>query len=83
MTKDDTFDADMPISDYDYYDYDAMEKLQNRRAEKYMDLVRQWHKAKENNNEKAMKKAMRAMSTHKKQNEKIKAKCDQSGFYWC
>lgn len=67
---------------YDYYDYDAMEKLHESRSRKYIKLIKNWHNAKEKNNEEAMKKALKAISKHKEQDEKIKGKCQQSGYYW-
>lgn len=67
---------------YDFYDYDAMEKLQERRSKKYMDLFRKWHRANENKNEKAKHKALVAMQVHKKQDEALKEQSCKSGYYW-
>lgn len=67
---------------YDYYDYDAMEKLHESRSKKYMNLFRRYYNAKEKGDEQAMKKAIKAISKHKTQDEKIKEKCRESGYYW-
>lgn len=69
-------------SAYDYYDYDAMEKLHESRNKKYMKLFKRYFNAKEKGDEAAMKKAVRAMSKHKAQDEKLKEKSQQSGYYW-
>jgi len=69
-------------SAYDYYDYNAMEKLQKSRSKKYMDLFRKWYKANEKKNVKAKQKAFEAMQKHQKQDEVLKEKSQQSGYYW-
>lgn len=75
-------DEDIEIDAIDFYDYDTMEKLQESRNKKYMKLFRQYYDAKEKGDEPAIKKAVRAMSKHKDQDEKLKEKCSQSGYYW-
>ena len=75
---DDIFEIDA----IDFYDYDAMEKLQERRNKKYMNIVRKWAAAKEKNDEKAKQRALKALSRHKKQDEVLKERSEQSGYYW-
>lgn len=69
-------------SAYDYYDYDAMEKLQKHRSKKYMDLFRKWYKANEKKDKQAIKKAIKAMNKHKEQDEILRERSQQSGYYW-
>jgi len=66
----------------DFYDYDAIEKLHKNRSKKYIDFVRKWHEAKGKNDERAKQKAFKAMQKHKKQDEVIKEKCNETGYYW-
>jgi len=70
------------MNDYDFYDYDKVEKLQNERASEYMDLVRKWHKAKEKGDDAAKKKVIQAMSKHKESDKVLKEKAEKAGYYW-
>lgn len=70
------------MDDYDFYDYEKVQKLQNERARKYMDLVRKWHDAKEKGDEEAMKKAAKAMLKHKDADKVLKEKAEKAGYYW-
>ena len=67
---------------FDWYNYEAVEKLQQERSRKYMDLVRKWVEAKESGKEEVMKKAFNALSKHKKENEVFKKKAEDAGQYW-
>lgn len=67
---------------FDWYDYNAVEKLRGERAKTYIALVRKWHNAKEKNDEEAKKKAFKAMSKHKAEDEILKKKAENAGSYW-
>jgi len=67
---------------FDFYDYDAMEKLQERHSKKYMGLLRKWYKAKENKNENAKRKAYEAIQKHQEQDEILRLESRKSGYYW-
>lgn len=71
------------MSDYiDWYDDDAVEKLQEKRTKKYIELVKAWHDAKEKGEEEAMKKAFQALQKHKGADKKLKEKAEEAGSYW-
>lgn len=71
-------------SDYsfDFYDYEAVEKLHQSRAKKYISLIKKWSDAKKKNDPTAMRKAYQAMAKHKERDEVLKEKCSKSGYCW-
>lgn len=78
MNDNDIFEPDA----YDYYDYDAMEKLQNKRDLKYIKLMQKLKKAHHDKDEKGVEKTTNALLKHRKQDKILKEKCRQSGYYW-
>lgn len=47
-----------------------------------MDLAKRWYSAKEKGNEDSMKRALKAMSKHKEEDEKLKKKAEAVYHYW-
>lgn len=58
----------------DFYDYDKLEKLEERRARKWIKL---YVKAK-----KGEEKALEDLKKHEKENAEIKEKARAAGYYW-
>jgi hypothetical protein len=67
---------------FDWYDYDKVQELHDKRCEKYMDLIRDWRDAKEKGNVKTLERASKAMSKYRVETEKLKEKASLCGFYW-
>jgi len=70
------------LNAYDFYDHEAMEKLQESRAKKHIELFKKWYKAKEKEDKQATKKAIKALNKHKAQDEILKEKSQETGYYW-
>ncbi len=70
------------MHDYEFYDYEKVEKLRKEHSEKHMEIVRKWYAAKEKGDAKAMKRWIKALSKHKEENLKLKERAESAGHYW-
>ena len=68
--------------DYDFYDYDKVEKLQEKRSRKLMRIYKKILDAREKGDTKAIEKAREALMKHEEQDQIFKEKSQQSGYYW-
>lgn len=67
---------------YDYNDHNKLEKLQEKRSFQWIKLYKKIRDAKEKGDEKALAKAKEAMRKHEAQDQIIKAKANETGYYW-
>lgn len=58
----------------DFYDWKSLEKLQERRAKKFIKL---WAKAKEGD-----QKAKEELRKHQAEDRVLKARANETGYYW-
>jgi urate oxidase len=68
---------------FDYYDHAELEKLNEKRSKQWIRLYKKIKGAKEKGDEKAFTKAKEAMKKHEDEDSFIKAKAEETGFYWC
>ena len=71
------------MSDYiDWYDYDEVEKFNEKRIKQFRAIVKRMSAAKEKGDEAAIKKAYEALSKFRKQNEVYREKAEKAGYCW-
>lgn len=62
------------LSAIDFYDWDELDKIRERRDKKEVKLMGKAFKGD--------KKAMQELQNHRKQNEVLKEKSRKTGYYW-
>jgi len=62
------------LSAIDFYDWDELDKIRERRDKKEVNLMGKAFKGD--------KKAMQELQKHRKQNEVLKEKSRKTGYYW-
>ena len=62
------------LSAIDFYDWDELDKIRERRDKKEVNLMGKAFKGD--------KKAMQELQKHRKQNEALKEKSRKTGYYW-
>ena len=62
------------LSAIDFYDWDELDKIKERRDKKEVKLMGKAFKGD--------KKAMQELQKHRKQNEALKEKSRKTGYYW-
>lgn len=68
--------------EYDFYDHDKLEKLQEKRSRKWLKLYKKFMEAREKRDEGVIEKAMDALGKHERQDVIFKEKSQQTGYYW-
>lgn len=66
----------------DFWDYDELDKLQDKRSYQWLKLFKKIHDAREKGDEKAEEKAIAAMRKHEAIDQLLKAKANETGYFW-
>ena len=67
---------------FDWYDFNKVEKLNQKRSKQWLKLFVKLKGAKEKNDPKAMAKAREALKKHETLDKFLKQKASISGYYW-
>lgn len=84
MTKQDLkdFEASSKYDYFDWYDYDKVEKLQEKRARQWLKIYGKIMDTEEKGDSIALAKAQEALRVHEQQDSILKKKAAAAGYYW-
>lgn len=67
---------------FDWYDFNKIEKLNERRSKQLLKLLVKFKNANKKKDVKAIAKAQEALKRHEKQDEVFKENARKCGYYW-
>ncbi len=70
------------MNKYNVYDFDKAEEIRDDYYKKSIDLYKKLFEARENGDEKAIKKAMRALVKHRAKEKGLKELAEKSKVFW-
>ncbi|MEI8366660.1 MAG: hypothetical protein WCF65_09625 [Parachlamydiaceae bacterium] len=67
---------------FDWYDYDKVEKLNQKRSKEWIKLYSKLREAKKNGDEKTFTKMRESLKKHETESKILKKKTEEAGHYW-